>query len=164
MTVTRSAPYTPQSNGLAERMNRTLIESVRTTLLQYGLPKSLWAEALANAVEIKNRIPRDDGKSAYESLTGTKPNIERFKPFGCSSIVHLDESKRRKLDAKTIPCVLLRTLDHRTHRLLNMATTQVVIARHVTFDETKFPGCTLYNEDDESGSDTLTEQSSDITV
>jgi IS30 family transposase len=25
MTVTRSAPYTSQSNGLAERMNRTLI-------------------------------------------------------------------------------------------------------------------------------------------
>jgi hypothetical protein len=45
-----------------------------------------------------------------------------------------------------------------------MATKQVVIARHVTFDETKFPGCTLYNSDDESGSDTLTEQSSDITV
>jgi hypothetical protein len=39
-----------------------------------------------------------------------------------------------------------------------------VITHHVTFDETKFPGCTLYNEDDESGSDTLTEQSSDITV
>jgi hypothetical protein len=44
------------------------------------------------------------------------------------------------------------------------AKSQVVIARHVTFDETKFPGCTLYNEDDEFGSDTLTEQSSDITV
>jgi transposase InsO family protein len=38
MTITRSAPYTPQSNGLAERMNRTLIESVRTTLLQSGFP------------------------------------------------------------------------------------------------------------------------------
>jgi hypothetical protein len=31
--VTRSAPYTPQANGVAERMNRTLIESVRATLL-----------------------------------------------------------------------------------------------------------------------------------
>jgi hypothetical protein len=34
-----SAPYTPQSNGVAERMNLMLIESVRTTLLQSGLPK-----------------------------------------------------------------------------------------------------------------------------
>ena len=45
-----------------------------------------------------------------------------------------------------------------------MATQQLVIARHVTFDETKFPGRTLYNEYDESGSETSTEQSSDITV
>jgi hypothetical protein len=134
MTVTRSAPYTSQSNGLSEHMNRTLIEPVRTTLLHSGLPKSFWAEALANAVAVKNRIPRDEGKSAYESLTGTKPHIERFKPFGCSSIVHLDERKRRKLDAKTILCILLRTLDHRTYRLLDMTTQQVVIARHVTFD------------------------------
>jgi hypothetical protein len=45
-----------------------------------------------------------------------------------------------------------------------METQQKVIARHVTFDETEFPGCTLHNEDDEYGSDTLTEKSSDITV
>jgi hypothetical protein len=164
MTITRSASYTRQSNGLAESMSRTLIESVRTTLLQSGLPKSYWAEALANAVAVKNRIPRDDGKSAYKALTGKKPHTERFKPFGSLSIVHLHERKRRKLDAKTIPCVLLRTLDHRTYRLLNTATRKLVIARHVSLDETKFPGLTLYNEDDESGSETSTEQSNDISV
>jgi hypothetical protein len=95
-------------------MNRTLIESSRTTLLQSGLPKSLWAEALANAIAVKNRIPRDDGKSAYEALTVTKPHIERFKQFGCLSLVHLHESKRRKLDAKIVSCVLLRSLDRKT--------------------------------------------------
>jgi hypothetical protein len=39
-----------------------------------------------------------------------------------------------------------------------------VIARHVSLDETKVPGLTLYNEDDESGSETSTEQSNDISV
>ena len=164
IAVTRSAPYTPQSNGVAERMNRTLIESVRTTLLQSGLPKSFWAEALANAIAVKNRIPRDDGKSAYEALTGTKPHIERFKPFGCLSIVHLHESKRRKLDAKTISCVLLRTLDHKTYRMLNMTTQKIVIARHVTFDETKFPARARRNEDNESDSGASTDQSSEISI
>ena len=164
IAVTRSAPYTPQSNGVAERMNRTLIESVRTTLLQSGLPKSFWAEALANAIAVKNRIPRDDGKSAYEALTGTKPHIERFKPFGCLSIVHLHESKRKKLDAKTISCVLLRTLDHKTYRMLNMTTQKIVIARHVTFDETKFPARARRNEDNESDSGASTDQSSEISI
>jgi transposase InsO family protein len=35
--ITRSAPYTPESNGIAERMNRTLIETVCTTLAQAGM-------------------------------------------------------------------------------------------------------------------------------
>jgi transposase InsO family protein len=100
MTVTRSAPYTSQSNGLAERMNRTLIESVPTILLQSGLPKSLWAEDLANAVAVKNRIPRDDGRSAHESLTGTEPHIERFTPFGCWSNFHLDERNVENISVK----------------------------------------------------------------
>jgi hypothetical protein len=76
----------------------------------------------------------------------------------------LHESKRRKLDAKNISCVLLRTLDHKTYRLLNMATQKLVIARHVTFDETKFPARTRRNEDYESDSEESTEQSSDISV
>lgn len=33
-----SAPYTPQKNGVAERLNRTLIETARTVLLHSGLP------------------------------------------------------------------------------------------------------------------------------
>jgi transposase InsO family protein len=38
--VTRSAPYVPQSNGIEERMNRTILEAVRTTLAQSGLKTS----------------------------------------------------------------------------------------------------------------------------
>lgn len=35
----RSAPYTPQQNGLAERMNRTLLDRVRCMLLDSKLPR-----------------------------------------------------------------------------------------------------------------------------
>jgi len=37
----RTVAYTPQQNGLAERMNRTLLEHVRCMLLGAGLSKSL---------------------------------------------------------------------------------------------------------------------------
>jgi hypothetical protein len=57
-------------NGIAERMNRTLIEALRTTLKQSILDKEFWAEASENAVGIRNRIPRENGKSPYEELTG----------------------------------------------------------------------------------------------
>ncbi|KAI3814033.1 hypothetical protein L1987_18775 [Smallanthus sonchifolius] len=40
-----SASYTPQQNGVAERKNRTLIETARTMLSDAKLPVTFWAEA-----------------------------------------------------------------------------------------------------------------------
>jgi hypothetical protein len=41
-----SAKYTPQSNGLVERKNRTLIDMVRSMLSEYNVNHSFWAEAI----------------------------------------------------------------------------------------------------------------------
>jgi Integrase core domain/GAG-pre-integrase domain len=165
IAVTRSAPYTPQSNGIAERMNRTLVEAVRTTLAQSGLPKVFSAESLANAVMVRNRMPRDNDVSPYEQISGHQPTLERYRPFGCLGMVHLDESKRKKLDAKTIPCVLLRTIDHRTYRMYDIAKGQVVMTRHVTFDESKFPAkeqpTSLNDSDEQISSETPSEHNAD---
>ena len=38
-------PKTPEQNGVAERMNRTLEECVRSMLSESNLPKSFWAES-----------------------------------------------------------------------------------------------------------------------
>ncbi|GJX03821.1 putative ribonuclease H-like domain-containing protein [Tanacetum coccineum] len=40
---------TPQQNGVAERMNRTLIEAARTMLADSLLPTTFWAEAVSTA-------------------------------------------------------------------------------------------------------------------
>ena len=50
-------PHTPQQNGVAERLNRTLIEGVRTMLADSKLPHRFWAEALLTAVYLQNRSP-----------------------------------------------------------------------------------------------------------
>ena len=44
-------PKTPQQNGVAERMNRTLVEAVRSMLSDTKLPKKFWAEALSTALQ-----------------------------------------------------------------------------------------------------------------
>ncbi|KAJ0804413.1 putative RNA-directed DNA polymerase [Helianthus annuus] len=48
----KTPPKTPQLNGLAERMNRTLAERVRCMLSHAGLPNSFWGEALNTVQEL----------------------------------------------------------------------------------------------------------------
>lgn len=50
-------PKTPEQNGIAERLNRILIEKVRIMLVHSRLPQSFWAEALNTAVQVHNLSP-----------------------------------------------------------------------------------------------------------
>jgi transposase InsO family protein len=49
-----SAKYTPQSNGLVERKNRTLIDMARSILSEYNDSHSFWAEAINMACYYSN--------------------------------------------------------------------------------------------------------------
>ena len=42
-----TSPYLPSQNGVAERLNRTSIERARAMIINSGLPKFLWEEAIA---------------------------------------------------------------------------------------------------------------------
>ena len=42
----KTTPYTPQQNGVAKRMNRTLMEKARSMLSGTGLGQEFWAEAV----------------------------------------------------------------------------------------------------------------------
>ena len=52
-----SCPYTSAQNGKAERMLRTLNNTVRTLLIHAAMPPSYWVEALSAAVFLLNRRP-----------------------------------------------------------------------------------------------------------
>jgi transposase InsO family protein len=49
------AKYTPQSNGLVERKNRTLIDMTRSMLSEYNVSHSFWAEPINMAYYYSNR-------------------------------------------------------------------------------------------------------------
>eukprot|EP00171_Calliarthron_tuberculosum_P022481 IDg22481t1 len=48
--------YTPQQNGVAERMNRTIINLVRSIMHFKGVEKRFWAEAPSTVVYVLNRV------------------------------------------------------------------------------------------------------------
>ena len=49
-----SAKYTPQSNGLVETKNRTLIDMSRSMLSEYNVNHSFWTEAINTACYYSN--------------------------------------------------------------------------------------------------------------
>ena len=53
----KTIPGTPQQNGVAEHMNRTLNECARSMRLHAGLPKTFWADAVSTAAYLINRGP-----------------------------------------------------------------------------------------------------------
>ena len=53
----RKVAKTPQQNGVAERMNRTLLERAMCMLSNAGLGKEFWAEAVNTASYLINMSP-----------------------------------------------------------------------------------------------------------
>ena len=51
-----SAPYSPAQNGVTERFNRTLMESVRSKMAQAGPSKHYWAGSSSNCHSIKELL------------------------------------------------------------------------------------------------------------
>ena len=53
----RTPPFSPQSNGIAKRKNRTLTDLVNAMLSTAGLSKAWWGEAILMACHVLNRVP-----------------------------------------------------------------------------------------------------------
>ena len=92
---------TPEHNGVAGRLNRTLLEKIRAMLHDSDLPKYLWAEAAAHAVYLKNRTwtCTIGDTTPFEVLNGHKPNVGNLHPWGCKVRVH--DTTGTKLDGRS---------------------------------------------------------------
>lgn len=94
--------YTPQLNGRAERMNRTLMDKTRALLFQSNAPLDLWSEALLCANYIINRSPTSalEHSTPAEIWYGERPDLSNLQVFGAvaySKILH----NLKKLDDRS---------------------------------------------------------------
>jgi len=98
----RIAPYSPESNKIAERKNRTLTDLVNAMLDTAGLSKAWWREALLTASHVLNRIlNRYKETTPYENWVGRKPSLSYLRTWGCLAKVNVPISKKCKLGPKT---------------------------------------------------------------
>ena len=80
----RTVRHTPEQNVLAEVRFKTLFGRARTALIDSGLPKQLWEQAVKTMVHTMN-VGKVRGATAttYELWHGHKPDISGFRTFGC---------------------------------------------------------------------------------
>ncbi|KAE8715084.1 1-phosphatidylinositol-3-phosphate 5-kinase FAB1B [Hibiscus syriacus] len=97
---------TPQQNGVAERMNRTLLERTRAMLRDAGLEKSFWAEAVNTAYYLVNRAPSTtiELKTPMEMWTGKPVDYSNLHVFGSIVYVMYNAQEISKLDPKSRKC------------------------------------------------------------
>jgi transposase InsO family protein len=91
---------TPQLNGVAERLNCTLLERIQAFAHTSGLPKMLWGEGLRHATWLKNRTATCtlDSKTPFAALFGTPPDLSGLHLWGCPVWVH--NAAGSKLDVR----------------------------------------------------------------
>ena len=137
-----TVPYSTEQNGVAERLNHTLMESARSMMCFAGLPDSYWGEAVVTAAYIRNRVPTRafrEKVSPYERWYGHIPDLKHFKVFGYVAYAHIPDSQRDKLNKKAEK---IRFVGYSTrskgYRLLNEKTTKIKISRDVIFNESNF--------------------------
>ena len=136
-----TVPDSPEMNGVAERMNRTILEKAKCMCAHADLPKSLWAEAASTACYVYNRLPNAPlkCKSPYEVWYSRKPDLSNLRVFGCVAYALVPAAKRNKFDNRTEKMRFLRY--HRGHsgyKLMEKGSNCVFYRTDVTFDESNF--------------------------
>lgn len=135
-------PYTPQLDGVAERMNRTLVECARCMMEHAGLSKVYWGEAVMTAMFLRIRCPTralSQDISPYQAWTGKKPLLANLKVFGCHAYVTVPKDKRAKFDARSVRCRLIGYMDHeKAYRFEELESGRVLISRDAQFMEDVF--------------------------
>ena len=142
----KTPPRTPEINGKAERLNRTLNDTVRTMLIQANLPQSFWAEAMVTATYLRNRLPSNsiNDRIPYEEWFNKSldaKELKKLKPFGCIVWDHIDKKvrgKRSKMQDRATPGCFIG-YDTTGYKYWNFTRKTFMTSPNLTFMETEFP-------------------------
>lgn len=84
-------------NGIAERINRTLMDLVRSTLKSAKLPQKFWAEAVVTAAYIRDRVGHISikGDVPLAVWTGRAPSVQHLKVYGRLAYANLPQGRKK---------------------------------------------------------------------
>ena len=131
---------TPQQNGVAERYNRTMLESLRAMMHAANVPAKLWAELITMVVYLRNRLPtraNTNNTTPYKRWFNRKPSVKHLRVIWSDAFAHVPKHKQpNKLAPRATKLKLLGYHDEKkAYKLWNPTTEQIEISRDVVFDE-----------------------------
>lgn len=146
-----SVPHSPSQNGVAERMNRTLVEAARCMISDGQMPESSWAEAVSTAAYIRNRSESTSVTTTpFELMYKNKPSVSHLRKFGCIAIALKKGNFKRKFSPKGIK---LRFVGYSTsqkgYRLIDTQSGRLTISRDVRFIEEQNSHVEIDDQSDE---------------
>ena len=130
--------YTPEQNGVAERLNRSLVQIARGMLNDAQLPLQLWGYAIETASYIRNRTPiGPGGLTPEEAYSGKKPYIGHLRAYGCIAYAQVPEEIRgNKLETTGIrTCLVGYMPTSRQYQLFEPERRRIIVSTAPTFKE-----------------------------
>jgi len=102
-------PYNPQHNGVAERMNRTILNMVCSMMFFKNVKLMFWANAVLCVVYVKNRYPYNSIRNTipYEMWYEHIPLVKHLNVFGSTYYALISKEQTSKLDARSHTCIFL---------------------------------------------------------
>lgn len=139
--LTLSTPYQHWQNGQVEVYVRIVMDKARTVMTVYNTPIKYWGYAVTYICYTLNHTTNTNtNMSAYEALTGQKPDISNFVPFYAPGVYHLTNDERKGPWApKAKPCRMLGYADQykRAYYILNIETGRVIVRENCVFNLTE---------------------------
>ena len=107
--------YTPQQSGVAERMNRTILDLVRSILHHEGIDERLRAQALAIPVYDRYRVTsrfsclarQNHSISLFGMVEGMTFELAHIMVFGSNHSYTIPEKNVKKLHAREIKTAMM---------------------------------------------------------
>jgi len=124
---------TLEQNWVAERMNKTLLEKIRCMLSNNRLSKNFWAEVLAYACYLVNRLPSSmiGGKTSLKVWLGK--TTQDYDLFGYPAYYHVKEDKLDPRAKKGVFVGFKRGV--KGYKIWDPKDKKFILSRDVTFDE-----------------------------
>ena len=135
-------PYSPEQNGISERMNGKILPMIRCLLHRAKAPKSLWAEAALYAVHVLNSLPHTHNPgmmSPYEGWDDVKPKLGSLFVWGSPAFALIPKQRRKdgKLGLVSIEGIIVGVSrsDRNKYRIYVPSQHSIIESKDVEIDE-----------------------------